>query len=59
MDEAILKHEEINTDQYQKVDEIPFDFIRKRLSVVVKNNQENIIYYKGCSRRSRKNSDAV
>jgi len=47
MDEAILKHEEVNTDQYQKVDEIPFDFIRKRLSVVVKNNQENIIVTKG------------
>jgi len=43
MDEAILKHEEVNTDQYQKVDEIPFDFIRKRLSVVVKNNQDCII----------------
>jgi Mg2+-importing ATPase len=47
MDEAILKHEEVNTDQYQKVDEIPFDFIRKRLSVVVKNNQENTIITKG------------
>ena len=47
MDEAILKHEEVNTDQYQKTDEIPFDFIRKRLSVVVKNNQDNIIVTKG------------
>ena len=47
MDEAILKHEEVNTDQYQKVDEIPFDFIRKRLSVVVKNNQDNLIITKG------------
>jgi len=54
MDEAILKHEEVNTDQYQKVDEIPFDFIRKRLSVVVKNNQENIIVTKGAPKKSQK-----
>ena len=47
MDEAILKHEEVNTDQYQKVDEIPFDFLRKRLSVVVKNNQDILILTKG------------
>ena len=47
MDEAILKHDEINTDQYQKVDEIPFDFIRKRLSIVARLNQENILITKG------------
>jgi len=47
MDEAILKHQEVNTDQYQKVDEIPFDFIRKRLSVVAKSNQQNILITKG------------
>ena len=54
LDEAVLKHEEINTDQYQKIDEIPFDFLRKRLSVVVKQNQENLIDYQGRSRRSCK-----
>ncbi|MGD1039532.1 MAG: magnesium-translocating P-type ATPase [Dehalococcoidales bacterium] len=47
MDEAILKHDEINTDQYQKVDEIPFDFIRKRLSIVARLNQQNILITKG------------
>jgi Mg2+-importing ATPase len=47
LDEAVLKHEEINTDQYQKIDEIPFDFQRKRLSVVVKQNQENMLITKG------------
>ena len=47
LDEAILKHEEVNTDQYQRIDEIPFDFIRKRLSVVVRENQENILITKG------------
>ena len=47
LDDAVLKHEEINTDQYQKIDEIPFDFLRKRLSVVVKQNQETILITKG------------
>ena len=47
LDEAILKHEEVNTDQYQRIDEIPFDFIRKRLSVVVRENQENLLITKG------------
>jgi Mg2+-importing ATPase len=49
LDEAILKHEEVNTDHYQKIDEIPFDFIRKRLSVVVGENHEAFIITKGAS----------
>jgi len=47
LDEAILKHEEVNTDHYQRIDEIPFDFIRKRLSVVVSENQETFLITKG------------
>jgi len=47
LDEAILKHEEVNTDHFQKIDEIPFDFIRKRLSVVVGEDQEAILITKG------------
>ena len=47
LDEAILKHKEVNTDRYQRIDEIPFDFIRKRLSVVVSENQEALLITKG------------
>jgi Mg2+-importing ATPase len=47
LDEAILKHEEVNTDHYQRIDEIPFDFIRKRLSVVVSENQQTLLITKG------------
>jgi Mg2+-importing ATPase len=40
MDRAILEHEEVlkqlNIAEYEKVDEIPFDFSRKVMSVVVK-----------------------
>lgn len=35
LDRAILKHEKSVTDKYRKVDEIPFDFSRKIMSVVV------------------------
>ncbi len=47
LDEAILQHQQINTDQFEKIDEIPFDFIRKRLSIVVKENGQNILITKG------------
>jgi Mg2+-importing ATPase len=47
LDEAILKHEEVNTDNFKRIDEIPFDFVRKRLSVVVGENQENLLITKG------------
>lgn len=47
LDEAILKYKEVNTDHYQRIDEIPFDFIRKRLSIVVSENHETIIITKG------------
>jgi len=47
LDEAILKHEEINTEQYRRTDEIPFDFVRKRLSIAVQVNQESLLITKG------------
>ena len=48
LDVAILEHEkEVDIDQYQRIDEIPFDFVRKRLSIVVKENQENLLITKG------------
>jgi len=42
LDEAILAHEELEEhlkagEQYRKVDEIPFDFVRRRMSVVVED----------------------
>lgn len=37
MDDAILQTKKLNINDDDKVDEIPYDFVRKRLSVVVKN----------------------
>ena len=53
LDVAVLKHVEVHQrlhdeDVYQKIDEIPFDFQRRRMSVVIrKNNVEDILICKG------------
>ena len=46
LDVAVLKHVEVHehlhsVDSYTKVDEIPFDFQRRRMSVVVEKNKES------------------
>ncbi len=47
LDEAVLRHEEINIGNFRKVDEIPFDFVRRRVSVVVNDDGERYIITKG------------
>ena len=49
MDDAILKHEHLSTDGYTKVDEIPFDFNRKCLSVVVRQGNDLLMLTKGAA----------
>jgi len=47
LDRAILKHEKILIEQFKKVDEIPFDFSRKIMSVVVEVDSKHRIISKG------------
>ena len=47
LDEAILAHKEIDTSKYTKVDEVPFDFIRRKVSVVVEINDQRYFIAKG------------
>jgi Mg2+-importing ATPase len=47
LDDAVLKHEPPPIAEYEKVDEIPFDFTRKRLSVVVRHGDESLLITKG------------
>ena len=47
LDDAILKHDRPAIVEYEKVDEIPFDFNRKRLSVVVRRGAEHLLVTKG------------
>jgi len=46
MDDA-LRAMDISTDGYTKTDEIPYDFIRKRLSVCVQKAQQHLLITKG------------
>jgi Mg2+-importing ATPase len=47
LDDAILKYQRPAIGEYEKVDEIPFDFNRKRLSVVVRRPGEDFLITKG------------
>src|ERR1019366_1913018 len=47
LDDAILKYARPAITEYAKVDEIPFDFNRKRLSVVVRRSGEDFLITKG------------
>ncbi len=47
LDDAILSYNQPNITTYTKIDEIPFDFIRKRLSIVVEQNNKRILICKG------------
>ena len=50
LDEAILKHGGVAISGYRKLDEIPFDFERRRLSVVVENEGGRLLITKGLQR---------
>lgn len=47
LDRAILKHEKLLVRQFKKIDEIPFDFSRKIMSVVVEIDGKHRIISKG------------
>ena len=50
LDEAIRNYQKVDITSYQKLDEVPYDFIRKRLSVLVSKEGKNIIITKGALR---------
>jgi Mg2+-importing ATPase len=47
MDDAILEHKEIDVTAWKKIDEVPFDFERRRVSVIVDNGKERLLVVKG------------
>jgi P-type Mg2+ transporter len=47
IDEAILKYRKIDLSGYSKHDEIPYDFLRKRLSISVAKNNDHTMLTKG------------
>ena len=47
LDRAVLKYEKLVVNQYKKIDEVPFDFGRKIMSVVVELDGKHRIISKG------------
>ena len=47
LDEAIIEFRKLDISSFKKIDEIPFDYIRRRVSVVVENNGKRILITKG------------
>ncbi len=47
LDEAILVHESMEVTGFQKIDEVPFDFVRRRVSVVVEKERQRFFIAKG------------
>ncbi|HUX36955.1 MAG TPA: magnesium-translocating P-type ATPase [Rectinemataceae bacterium] len=48
LDESILSNEKLEVERsLRKVDEVPFDFVRKRMSVVVEYEGDNVLICKG------------
>ncbi|MGB8492483.1 MAG: HAD-IC family P-type ATPase, partial [Bacteroidales bacterium] len=47
IDEAIRNHKKIDLSDYSKQDEIPYDFIRKRLSILVLHDGNHLLVTKG------------
>lgn len=47
LDVAILRHDHPDVKPYRKLDEIPFDFERRRQSVVIETNGERLMITKG------------
>lgn len=50
IDNAIRANREFDLSTWQKLDEVPYDFVRKRLSVVVAHNGEHVMITKGAVR---------
>ena len=47
IDEAIRTHRQFDLSGYQKQDEIPYDFLRKRLSILVSHDDTHLMVTKG------------
>jgi P-type Mg2+ transporter len=47
LDEAILEHTHVDASSWEKIDEIPFDFERRRVSVLVDDGKRRLLIVKG------------
>jgi Mg2+-importing ATPase len=47
LDDAVLRYEQLDVKGFDKVDEVPFDFIRRRVSIVVEHEKGRLMICKG------------
>lgn len=47
LDEAILEHGKVDVGRYRKLDEVPFDFERRRVSVLIEADSVPLLLVKG------------
>jgi Mg2+-importing ATPase len=47
LDEAILAYKETDVKSFRKIDEVPFDFARKRVSVILETRNQRVLVAKG------------
>jgi Mg2+-importing ATPase len=47
LDEAIIAHVQPGTRDFNKLGEVPYDFVRKRLTVVVQDGEQHLLITKG------------
>ena len=47
IDEAVRRHRQFDLSRYAKVDEVPYDFARKRLSILVANDSNHLMITTG------------
>jgi len=67
LDEAILGHAALDVSRWTKIDEVPFDFERRRISVLLDDGQRRVLVLKGapedvgslCTRYEREGPDSV
>jgi len=56
LDDAILAHQEIDAAGWRKVDEVPFDFERRRVSVLLDKEETRLLVVKGAVEDVLRNS---
>jgi P-type Mg2+ transporter len=59
MDDAVLLYKKIDISDFGKIDEIPFDFVRKKLSVVVSDKQGVRLITKGAPEEILKSCNSI
>ena len=47
LDDAVLRYKHLDAKGFDKVDEVPFDFIRRRVSIVLEHEEGRLIVCKG------------